>query len=172
MIQGARVAGARQIIAVEPRPHRRAVAEQLGATDLVHPEAGDPVEQVQELTEGRGADYTLEAAGPPGAQTQAVAMTRRAGTVVLTGLETMGSMVTLSQVDFALRGKTIRSCQNGMSRMRRDIPRYVRMLEEGVVTAEPIITSRYRLAEINDALAASDRREDLSGVIAFGGDGA
>jgi S-(hydroxymethyl)glutathione dehydrogenase/alcohol dehydrogenase len=165
MIQGARVAGARQIIAVEPRANRRAVAEQLGATDLVDPEAGDPVEQVQALTEGRGSDYTLEAAGPPGAQAQAIAMTRRAGTVVLTGLETMGSMVTLSQVDFALRGKTIRSCQNGMSRMRRDIPRYVRMLEEGVVTAGPIITNRYALEEINDALAASDRRDDLSGVI-------
>ena len=168
MIQGARVAGARQIIAVEPRPNRRAVAEQLGATDLVDPDAGDPVEQVQALTEGRGSDYTLEAAGPPGAQAQAIAMTRRAGTVVLTGLETMGSMVTLSQVDFALRGKTVRSCQNGMSRMRRDIPRYVRMLEEGVVTAAPIITNRYGLEEINDALAASDRRDDLSGVIVLG----
>jgi S-(hydroxymethyl)glutathione dehydrogenase/alcohol dehydrogenase len=169
MIQGARVAGARQIIAVEPRPARREAARELGATDLVDPGAGDPVEQVQELTEGRGTDYTLEAAGPPGAQTQAVAITRRAGTVVLTGLETIDSMVTLSQVDFALRGKTIRSCQNGMSRMRRDIPRYVRMLEEGVVTAAPIITKRYPLEEINEALAASDRREDLSGVIVFEG---
>jgi S-(hydroxymethyl)glutathione dehydrogenase/alcohol dehydrogenase len=172
MVQGARVAGARQIVAVESRAERRALAGELGATDLVDPADGDAVEQVRALTEGRGVDYALEAAGPPAAQTQAILMTRRAGTAVLTGLESLDATVTLSQVDFALRGKTIRSCQNGMSRMRRDIPRYVRMLEEGVVTAAPIITSRYPLEEINDALAASEARRDLSGVIVLGEPGA
>ena len=63
MIQGARVAGAAQIIAVEPLAERRALAAELGATDLVDPGEADPIEQVRALTGGRGADYALEAAG-------------------------------------------------------------------------------------------------------------
>jgi S-(hydroxymethyl)glutathione dehydrogenase / alcohol dehydrogenase len=169
MIQGARVAGAAQIIAVEPRAERRALAGELGATDLVDPAEGDPVEQVRSLTAGVGVDYALDAAGPPGAQEQAVLMTRRAGTVVLTGLESLAATVTFSQVEIALRGKDVRSCQNGRVRMRRDLPRFVRMLEEGVVDARPIITARYSLEQINDALQASDARRDLSGVIVLDG---
>jgi S-(hydroxymethyl)glutathione dehydrogenase/alcohol dehydrogenase len=167
MVQGARVAGAEQIIAVESRPERRAAAAGLGATHTVDPGDGDPIEQVRELTEGRGADYVLEAAGPVEAQEQAVLMSRRAGVVVLTGVARLGATVTLPQFDLALRGRTIQSCQNGMVRMRRDIPRFVRMLELGAVDAGPILTSRYPLERINDALAASDARQDLTGVIVF-----
>ena len=89
MIQGARVAGAAQIIAVEPLPERRALAGELGATDLVDPADGDPIEQVRSLTGGRGADYALEAAGRIDAMEQAFQMARNAGTVVYTGVETM-----------------------------------------------------------------------------------
>src|SRR5262245_38997147 len=71
MVQGAKVAGAGKIIAVEPIAWRREMAGRLGATDLVDPADGDPVEQVKALTEGRGADYALEAAGPTVAQEQA-----------------------------------------------------------------------------------------------------
>ena len=167
MVQGARVAGAEQVIAVEPRSERRALAGELGANDLVDPAEADPVEQVQALTEGRGADYVLDAAGPPSAQEQAVRMARRAGTVVLTGLESLAATITVSQVELALRGRDVKSCQNGRSRMRRDIPRFVKMMEDGVVDAGPIITGRYSLDDINETLAASNSRADLSGVIVF-----
>jgi S-(hydroxymethyl)glutathione dehydrogenase/alcohol dehydrogenase len=168
MIQAARVAGAVQVIAVEPRASRRAVAAVLGATHVVDPGEGDPAAQVRALTDGRGPDYVLEAAGSPGAQVAAIAMARRAGTVVLTGLESLAATLSVSQVDLALRGKTVRSCQNGMVRMRRDLPRFVRMIEQGLVDAAPIITSRYRLDDIEQARAASDARRDLTGVIVFG----
>jgi S-(hydroxymethyl)glutathione dehydrogenase/alcohol dehydrogenase len=55
-----------------------------------------------------------------------------------------------------------------MVRMRRDLPRFVRMIEQGLVDAAPIITSRYRLDDIEQARAASDARRDLTGVIVFG----
>jgi S-(hydroxymethyl)glutathione dehydrogenase/alcohol dehydrogenase len=77
--------------------------------------------------------------------------------------------VTLPQFDFAIRGRDVRSCQNGRVRMRRDIPRFARMLEDGLVDATPIITSRYSLAEINETAAASDARRDLSGVLVMNG---
>src|SRR5919206_217617 len=94
MVQGARVAGAAQIIAVEPIAQRRALAGELGATDLVDPTAGDAVERVRELTGGRGADYALEAAGRIDAMEQVFHMARNAGTVVYTGVQSMESTIT------------------------------------------------------------------------------
>jgi Zn-dependent alcohol dehydrogenase len=165
MVQGARLAGAGRIIAVEPIAERREMAGRLGATDLVDPADGDPVEQVRALTGGRGADYVLEAAGPTAAQAQALPTARRAGTVVLTGVERLGATVTFSQFELALQGRRVMSCQNGNVRMRRDLPLFVGMLEDGRLDAEPIITSRYGLDDINDALAASADKRDLTGVI-------
>jgi Zn-dependent alcohol dehydrogenase len=65
----------------------------------------------------------------------------------------------------AIRGRTIRSCQNGMSRMTRDIPRAVRLLEAGQIDAAPLITGRYALEDINAAAAAARERRDLTGVV-------
>ena len=165
MLQAARAAGASQVIAVDPHDGRRARAGELGASDLVDPGEADPVAQVQELTGGRGADYVLEAAGAPEAQVQAFMMARKAGTVVLTGIQRFDSTVTLSQFELALRGRSVHSCQNGRVRMRRDIPRFTRMLEDGVVDAKPIISGVYPLDRINDALDAAETRENLTGVI-------
>jgi S-(hydroxymethyl)glutathione dehydrogenase/alcohol dehydrogenase len=171
MVQGARLAGAGRIIAVEPIAERRDMAGRLGATDLVDPADGDPVEQVRALTGGRGADYVLEAAGPTAAQAQALPTARRAGTVVLTGVERLGATVTFSQFELALQGRRVMSCQNGNVRMRRDLPLFVGMLEDGRLDAEPIITSRYGLDDINAALAASADKRDLTGVIVPNGRG-
>jgi Zn-dependent alcohol dehydrogenase len=165
MVQAARLASAGRIIAVDPIAARRELAGTLGATDLVDPGAEDPVEQVKALTAGRGADYVLEAATLASAQTQAVLMSRRAGTVVLTSIERGDATVTFPQVAIAVHSRAILSAQNGNVRMRHDLPRFIQMMEDGRVTAEPIITSRYSLDEINDALHASDEKRDLSGVI-------
>jgi Zn-dependent alcohol dehydrogenase len=165
MVQAAKLASARRIIAVDPIAERRELAGALGATDLVDPAAKDPVAQVQALTEGRGADYVLEAATLASAQAQAIMMSRRAGTVVLTSVQSADATLTIPQVPIAVQGRAILSAQNGNVRMRHDLPRFIRMMEDGWVTAEPIITSRYPLDGINDALAASAEKRDLSGVI-------
>jgi S-(hydroxymethyl)glutathione dehydrogenase/alcohol dehydrogenase len=165
MVQAAKVAAARQIIAVDPIDERRELAGRLGATDLVDPTLGDPVAQVRALTGGRGADYVLEAATVASAQTQAILSSRRAGTVVLTSVERAEATVTVPQVAIAVQSRAILSAQNGNCRMRHDLPRFIAMIEDGVVTPEPIITRRYALDEINEALSASADKRDLSGVI-------
>jgi S-(hydroxymethyl)glutathione dehydrogenase/alcohol dehydrogenase len=165
MIQAAKLAAARRIIAIDPIAERRELAGTLGATDLVDPAVDDPVAQVQALTEGRGADYVLEAATLASAQAQAIVMSRRAGTVVLTSVERADATVTVPQVPIAVQGRAILSAQNGNVRMRHDLPRFIRMMEDGWVTPEPIITSRYPLDGINAALHASIEKRDLSGVI-------
>ena len=86
MIQGARVAGAATIVAVEPRAERRELALHGGRDARGRPRRRRSGGAVKALTGGRGADYVLEAAGPPEAMTQALAMTRPAGTMVPAGL--------------------------------------------------------------------------------------
>lgn len=168
MIQGGRVAGAQQIIAVEPRTERRASAARLGATHLVDPADGDPVAQVKELTEGRGADYVFEAAGPPEAMQQAFAMTRHAGTFVPTGWSTLSATVTFNAVEFAIGARRILGCQYGGATIRRDVPRFAAMMQAGLVDPAPIVDRRFALEEINDAFAAAQAREVLTGVVRSG----
>lgn len=164
-IQAARLAGASRIVAVEPRPGRRAVAAEVGATDVVDPHTEDAVEIVKDLTEGRGADHVIEASGAPDAQRLALLLSRRAGTVVYSGLTAAGTEVTLPQIPLTVQSRSVLSTQNGNVHMRRDLPRCVDLLERGLLDAAPIITARYQLDDINDALAASRSLEDLCGVI-------
>lgn len=165
MVQAAKLTQARTIIAVDPIGWRRELAGRLGATHAVDPSAEDSIAAVQKLTEGRGADYVLEAATLPEAQSQAVQMSRRAGRTVLTSVAAADATVTFPQVTIAVQSREIISAQNGRVRMRHDLPRFIRMMEDGLVTAEPIITSRYRLDQINEALDASANKRDLSGVL-------
>jgi Zn-dependent alcohol dehydrogenase len=165
IVQGARAAGAGRIIAVEPRAERRALAAELGATDLVDPADADPLEQVRALTGGRGADHVIEAAGRVEAMEQAFLMARNAGSVVLTGVQALDATVTLPAMTLALRGRTVRSSQSGNVWMSRDVPRFARMIEDGSVDPLPLISRIYALDEINDAALASEQRHDLTGVI-------
>ncbi|MCZ4535938.1 zinc-binding dehydrogenase [Gordonia terrae] len=167
-IQAAKVAGASQIFAIDPHPGRRELALKLGATRAIDPQTEDALEVVRSLTGGRGSDHSLEAAGPADAQELSVMLARRAGTVVFSGVKELGTMVNLVQTSVAVQGRTIMSTQNGNVRMRRDIPRYVGLLESGAIDATPIITSRYPLEEINEAMHASREYRDLSGLLVFG----
>jgi len=165
IVQGARVAGATRIVVVEPVAKRRELALSLGATDVVDPAETDPVEAVRTLTEGRGADYTFEAAGPPEAMVAAFEAARNAGVVVLAGVSTADATVTLPAFTLAVRGRSIHSVQNGNLRMTRDLARFVGMMEASLVTAEPILTRCYTLEEIPKAMAATQAGTDLTGVI-------
>jgi S-(hydroxymethyl)glutathione dehydrogenase/alcohol dehydrogenase len=165
MVQAAALAGATTIIALDLKQSRRDLALAFGATHVLDPQSGDPVAAVRALTEGRGADHALEAAGPDIAMQHAFAMSRRAGTVVLTGTQHWQGTVALPMGALALQGRRVVACQNGQSVMGRDLPRYIAMLEDGRLNALPIITAHYSLEKINDALEAAGQWRDLSGII-------
>jgi Zn-dependent alcohol dehydrogenase len=120
---------------------------------------------VKSLTGGRGADVVIEAAGPAAAQELAVAVSRRAATVVLSGVTRLGTTISLNQIQAAPGGRQILGCQNGKVRMGRDIPRYARLIESGALTADPIITRTYALDEINEAMENSRSHADVCGII-------
>lgn len=168
MVQAAKVAGAGRIIGVDVVPGRRQLAMSLGATHAVDPAAADPVEQVKALTSGRGADVVLEAAGPELAVQQAVMMSRRAGTVVLTGVQQFQATVSLPQLAIAIHGRRILACQNGQSILGRDVPLCVDLLDRAEYLAAPLISAEYPLEKINEAMYASGELRDICGVLTFG----
>jgi S-(hydroxymethyl)glutathione dehydrogenase/alcohol dehydrogenase len=96
---------------------------------------------------------------------QAFLMTRRAGTVVPTGMEQPDATVSLPAIEFAVGSRRIHGCQYGGARIRKDIPRFAAMLERGLVDAGPIVSRRFSLDEVNEAFRAAENREVLTGVI-------
>lgn len=159
-IQGARLAQAAQIIAVDPLPHCREAALRFGATDVVDPDQGNPVEAVRELSGdagglmfGRGADFVFEAVGDAGAAEQAWSMTRLTGHVTLAGAGGERPTVSFPYGEFAiLAGRTVHSCQWGGVLQRRDFPWLVKLAEQGRLDVAGMAERSYALKELGDAL--------------------
>lgn len=165
VIQGARIAGAARIIAVDPVELKRKTAEQLGATDLVDPADGDPVAQVQQLTGGRGVDYAFEVIGLPDTIQQAYQIARRGGTAVVVGMPRMDSMVTFSAFQLFYDEKRLLGSVYGTSQVQRDFQRFIDLIETGRLDVGSMVTRRIRLDEVNDAFRAMEAGEVIRSVI-------
>ncbi|NMO01629.1 Zn-dependent alcohol dehydrogenase [Gordonia sp. TBRC 11910] len=149
-VQGARIAGATTIIAVDVHPERLALATRLGATHTLT--AGDDVvRSVQRLTGRRGADVVIEVAGRPETVNQAVAMTRRGGTTVLVGA---GPGVAVEEVfnNVVMAGKTVKGCLYGSAYVQRDIPRLVDLYRSGALLLDQLVTETFDFADIGRAV--------------------
>jgi S-(hydroxymethyl)glutathione dehydrogenase / alcohol dehydrogenase len=165
VIQGARIAGAGRIIAVDPVEMKRQAAERLGATDLVDPTAGDPVAQVHALTGGRGADYAFEVIGLPETINQAYGTARRGGTVVVVGMPRLDSQVTLGGFGLFYEEKKLLGCVYGSAQVRRDFPRFVGLVESGRLDLADMVSATIGLDDVNDAFRAMQAGEVIRSVI-------
>jgi S-(hydroxymethyl)glutathione dehydrogenase / alcohol dehydrogenase len=165
VIQGARIAGASVIIAIDPAPGRREASVRVGATHTVDPAAGNPVEQVRTLTEGRGADYSFEVVGRPELMVQAFDMARAEGTVTLVGMPAVGDTLTLPAIQAVFSGKRLAGSVVGGSQILRDFPRFIRLAESGQLDLGSMISQRIKLDEINDGIALLTRAEGVRTVI-------
>jgi S-(hydroxymethyl)glutathione dehydrogenase/alcohol dehydrogenase len=155
-VQGARIAGASQIIAIDPIAEKRQIALSVGATHVIDPNACDPLEEVRELTGGAGVDYAFEAVGVAALVRQAWDMAAIDGTVVAIGVCPVGTEVALPAVEFCTTEKTLKACVYGTSRPRQDMPVYLDMYKRGVLKLDEIISRRYTLDQINEAIADLD----------------
>jgi S-(hydroxymethyl)glutathione dehydrogenase/alcohol dehydrogenase len=164
-IQGARIAGAARIFAIDPVEAKRQSALGFGATDAVDPNAGDPVEQVKSATNGRGADYAFEAVGRAEAIAQAYAMVGKGGLAVTIGMAPLDATVTFSAVELMSNDKRLAGSFYGSAHVRRDFPRFVELAETGRLNLESMITRRIELHEVNEALDAVERGEVIRSVI-------
>jgi S-(hydroxymethyl)glutathione dehydrogenase / alcohol dehydrogenase len=168
VIQGARVAGASRVIAIDPLEMKRQSAMRFGATDQVDPNAGDPVEQVKALTGGRGVDYAFEAVGAEPLQMQALEMTRRGGTTVFVGVASRAVALPLPSQRMVMEDRTVKGSYYGSARVTRDFARFIDLIETGRVDLGGMVTKHFSLEEVNQALAAMRDGEVVRGVLTPG----
>ncbi len=169
VIQGAKVAGAARIVAVDPVAMKREQALRLGATDAVDPSAVDAIEAVRELSGGRGADYAIDAIGYASTVTQAYRMARNAGTIVIVGMSS-GHDTFLDQIapaEIAHTEKRILGSFYGSSSVRRDFQRFADLVAQGKLDLGAMVSRRIKLDEVNDAFRAMEAGEVIRTVIAL-----
>jgi S-(hydroxymethyl)glutathione dehydrogenase/alcohol dehydrogenase len=165
VIQGARIAGAGRIIAIDPQELKRKTAMQLGATDVVDPSKGDPVEQVKALTGGRGADYAFEVIGLPETILTTYNLARRGGEVIIVGMARYDAQVTMPAFGLFWDQKTVKGCKYGSAQVRRDFPRFVELIETGRLNISSMVSKTIKLEGVNDAFRAMEAGEVIRSVI-------
>jgi S-(hydroxymethyl)glutathione dehydrogenase/alcohol dehydrogenase len=166
-VQGAAIAGAERIIAVDPVPGKRELARTFGATHAIDPAGGEVVKQVQALTGGRGADYSFEAIGRKDTIEQAYAATRKAGTCVVIGLGSIKETVSLNAFLLPLFEKRLLGCWYGGANVHLEIPRLLGLYRAGKLKLDPLVTRTYTLSQVNEAFADMTAGLNARGVIAF-----
>jgi len=165
VIQGARIAGATEIIAVDLVESKLDEAKKFGATHAVAPGGLGAVNM--ELTGGRGFDYAFEVVGRPETIRSAWDATRRGGTTVVVGAGRMDAMVAFSAFELFYQERTLKGCWYGSANVRLDFPRLLGFWRQGTLDLEGMISRRIDLSEINDAFAALERGEFVRQVIDF-----
>ena len=166
IVQGARVAGARRIIAVDKFGAKLDLARELGATDTVNATEADPVEAIRELTDGRGVDHAFEAVGLPMLVDQAVRSLAIRGTATIVGVLPAGAKIEFPWE--ALRPECrLQTSRMGSNAFRFDIPNYLELYDQGRLRLDEMITRRIPLDGINDAFRAMDEGDGARSVVVF-----
>lgn len=164
-IQGARLAGAREIIAVDLRDDKLEVARRFGATQLVNASRDDPVRAIRNLVR-HGVDYAFEAIGLARATEQAFTATRPGGTAVLVGIIPDGVDIAVSG-RYLLADRRLIGSSMGSNRFRFDIPKYLELYRQGRLLLDELISHRAPLDGVNEAFAAMEAGERTRTVLTF-----
>jgi S-(hydroxymethyl)glutathione dehydrogenase/alcohol dehydrogenase len=165
VIQGARLAGAARIVAVDLNPAKLELARSFGATDLIEGGEG-AVERVLELTKG-GADYAFEVVGIPAVQRQACLMLRKRGTLMLVGLPKSGSDFSAPALAIITREIRVIGSLMGSVPFQRVIPSYCQLYLDGRLTLDPLVSQRIALDDINRGYEQLIAGETARSVIVF-----
>jgi len=164
-INGAALAGAARIIAVDMVPSKLELARKFCATDVVDASDGEAVGKVIEMT-GGGVHYSFEAIGLKATAEQAFQMLRAGGTATVIGMIPPGQMVSLHGVDF-LSEKKIQGSFMGSNRFRVDMPRFIDFYLQGKLHLDDLISNRIALTDINEGMEALKTGEIARSVIMF-----
>jgi len=163
---GAQLVGATPIIAVDRMEEKLALAKNFGASDTVvaGPHAA---EEIQKLTQGRGADFVIEAIGSPAVQEQCLHAARPGGTVVLAGLAPMGSGTNFPGALITRQEKIVMGCYYGSAHPPRDFPALAGFYRSGQLPLEKLVSSRWKLDQINEAYKEMLEGSGARGVVIF-----
>ena len=168
VIQGAALAGARMVIAVDVVDFKLEKAREFGATHTVNAKNQDVVQVVKDLTWGEGVDYAFEAIATPATIGQAYACTAKNGTVVVIGLTpATAESIPIPPLDLVLFQKTLMGTLYGDSQPRYDIPNLLQLYGAGKLKLDELVTRTYTLDQINEDYADMLAGKNIRGVIEF-----
>jgi S-(hydroxymethyl)glutathione dehydrogenase/alcohol dehydrogenase len=166
-IQGAAYVGARPVIAVDMLDTRLKMAMDMGATHTVNAGRKDAADVIKELTGGRGADFVFVTVGSIAAIKQGFSFTGLRGTTVLIGLPNYTDQYSLTPMDLIPTEKNIIGGFMGATNLKLDIPNLVSLYQAGRLKLDELVTGRYPLDRINEAMASTEKGEGLRNVIMF-----
>jgi S-(hydroxymethyl)glutathione dehydrogenase/alcohol dehydrogenase len=165
VVQGARIAGAAEVFAVDPVPLKRETALNLGATEAIDPSACDPAERLRELTGGRGVDYAFEVVGSSELARTAFDSVRPGGTLVVVGIPPSGSSLTLPSYELLSQEKRVLGSFYGSCVARVHFPMLLNLIEHGRLDVGAAVTRQIALDELEDAFRAMEAGEVIRSVV-------
>jgi S-(hydroxymethyl)glutathione dehydrogenase/alcohol dehydrogenase len=168
VIQGLRLAGAKQIVGVDLNPGKVEMATHFGMTDFVNPKdvTGDLVAHLVDLT-GGGADYTFDATGNVQVMRTALEAAHKGwGESVIIGVAPAGAEISTRPFQL-VTGRVWRGTAFGGARGRTDVPKIVDMYMNGMIEIDPMITHKLTLDQINDGFDLMHRGESIRAVVEY-----
>src|ERR1700674_295216 len=164
VVQGAVLANASKIIAIDVLDNKLDYASGFGATHTINSRKQDPLEAIREITDGQGVDYAFDAIGDSKVSRACYDAVRRGGTAVIVGMAPTGSEISIPST-IAGEEKIVKGCFYGSTRPTVDFPRLVDFYLRGVLQLDRMITRTYPLGEINAAFDALGRGDNARGVL-------
>jgi Zn-dependent alcohol dehydrogenase len=166
-VQGARLAGAALVAAVDVVPWKLELARAMGADELILAPEQDVPAAVARVTDGAGADVVVTTVGAADVVEQGLACLRRGGSLVVAGMPPSGGRASFDPTQLAHDGTRILGSKLGSARPREDVPRMVGLYREGALKLDELVSGRFPLEGINDAVAGMHRGEAIRNVIVF-----
>jgi S-(hydroxymethyl)glutathione dehydrogenase/alcohol dehydrogenase len=167
VIQGAVLAGASRVIAVDMLENKLAFAREFGATDVIDAGRGSAVERIIDMTDG-GADYAFEAIGKSQTILQAYESTGPGGVTTVVGMAPETDAVTINALSIPRGEKVIMGSWYGSARPWLDLPKMVDLYMDGRLKIDPLVSRSYPLAQINEAYDALNNGEVARSILTFG----
>jgi len=164
-IQGARIAGASAILAVDTMENKLEQAKHFGATHVTTPDGLDSAKLA--ITGGEGFDYALECIGNSKTIRATYDAARLGGTAVIVGVGRLDDMVQFSAFELFFANKTLRGSMYGSANVRTFMPELLSLWKNGKLDLESMISRRIKLEEVNDAFRAMQAGEVIRSVIDF-----
>lgn len=165
-IQGARLAGASPIIAVDNSPDTADLARRLGATDFLEPGL-DVAKSIRMLTEGRGVDHAIECVGRADTMRLAWSVTRRGGHATVVGLGSKSDSFNLNALEVAYFARTLQGCMFGNADPATDIPILLEHVRAGRLDLGALVTKKVTLDEVEEAFADMTAGRGARSLIIF-----
>lgn len=166
-VQGAALAGARSVTAFDIADEKLDQARLFGATDTINVVATDIKARVAKITGGRGFDYVFVTVGMKSVMDAAFDHLAFGGAVVIVGMPASGVMSEYDPGTFAYKSQRILGSRMGSSLISRDIPMLIQLYHQGRLKLDELVTGRYKLDQINDAVASAKAGQALRNVILF-----